>query len=93
MTLPREQVLLAAADELAPGGLLLVVGHAAPPPWARHEHRADPALMPSARRVVAALALGDAFDVVRAEDVLRQATGPDGQHGELLDSVVLVRRR
>lgn len=91
VTLPRERVLRSAAQELAPGGLLLVVGHAAAPPWS--EHRPDPALMPSAEQVVASLDLGDGFDVVKAEDVLRPATGPDGQHAELLDSVVLARRR
>jgi SAM-dependent methyltransferase len=89
--LPREQVLRAAAAEIASGGLLLVVGHAAPPPWATHEP--DPALMPPAALVLEALALGDQWDVVRAEDVLRDATGPDGQQAELLDSVVLLRRR
>ncbi len=30
---PREQVLRRAADAVAPGGLLLVVGHADVPPW------------------------------------------------------------
>jgi SAM-dependent methyltransferase len=89
--LPREQVLRSAAAEIAPGGLLLVVGHAAPPPWATHEP--DPALMPSAAEVLGALALGPDWDVLRAEDVLREATGPDGQQAELLDSVVLLRRR
>ena len=89
--LPREQVLRAAAAEIAPGGLLLVVGHAAPPPWATHQH--DPALMPPAAEVLASLALTDGWDVVRADDLLREATGPDGQQAELLDSVVLLRRR
>lgn len=88
--LPREQVLRAAADEVAPGGLLLVVGHAAPPPWATHQP--DPALMPKAAQVLDSLALGDGWEVVRAEDVLRDATGPDGQAVELLDSVVSLRR-
>lgn len=91
IVLPREEVLRRAADELATAGLLLVVGHAAAPPWSTH--RPDPALMPSAAQVVAALDLGEAFEVVKADDVLRPATGPDGQQAELLDSVVLVRRR
>jgi len=89
--LPREQVLRQAAAQIAVGGLLLVVGHAAPPPWAMHQH--DPALMPSAAEVLEHLALGEEWEVVRAGDIAREATGPDGQQAELLDSVVLLRRR
>ena len=88
--LPRADVLRRAAAELAPGGLLLVVGHAAPPPWS--QHRPDPALLPSAEQVRDELGLGDGWTVLRAEDVPRTATGPDGHSGELLDSVVLLRR-
>lgn len=91
VALPRAEVLRRAAAEVAPDGVLLVVGHAAPPPWADHEP--DPALMPSAAAVLADLALDGAWDVLEAEDVLRPATGPDGEPAELLDSVVLVRRR
>ncbi|MFP5218926.1 MAG: class I SAM-dependent methyltransferase [Actinomycetes bacterium] len=89
--LPREQVLRQAAAEIAPGGVLLVVGHAAPPPWSAHQP--DPALMPPAAEVLRSLALGNEWDVVRADDVLRDATGPDGKQAQLLDSVVLLRRR
>ena len=89
--LPRAQVLRRAAAELRLGGLLLVVGHAAAPPWS--EHRPDPSLMPSASAVLADLALGEEFEVLEADDVLRPAVGPDGEPAELLDSVVLVRRR
>jgi len=35
---PREEVLRAATRAVAPGGLLLVVGHAGFPPWAGHDH-------------------------------------------------------
>lgn len=88
--LPRIEVLRRAAEQVAPGGLLLVVGHAAAPPWATHAP--DPALMPTAATVLADLALGKSWQVVRADDVLRPATGPGGQEAELLDSVVLARR-
>lgn len=91
VTLPREQVLRRAAEQVAPGGLLLVVGHASPPPWS--DHQPDPALMPSAATVLEQVALGDGWEVLEARDVARTAVGPDGQTGELLDSVVLARRR
>jgi SAM-dependent methyltransferase len=89
--LPRASVLQRAAAEVAPGGHLLVVGHASAPPWSQHEP--DPELMPSAATVLGQLALGDGWQVLEADDVPRTATGPDGQTGELLDSVVLARRR
>ena len=88
----RIDVLRRAAQEVAAGGLLLVVGHASGPPWSTH--KPDPALMPSARTVLDDLALEvGTWDVLEVGDVGRTATGPDGQIGELLDSVVLVRRR
>jgi SAM-dependent methyltransferase len=87
----RVDVLRRAAAEVAAGGLLLVVGHASAPPWSRH--RPDPALMPSAATVLSDLALGDGWQVLESADVTRTATGPDCEHGELLDSVVLARRR
>lgn len=87
---PRMDVLRRAADEVAPGGVLLVVGHASVPPWS--QHRPDPALMPPAAQVLDDLAFTDGWQVLKAEDVMRTATGPDGEVGELLDSVVLLRR-
>ena len=89
--LARTEVLRRAAADVAPGGTLLVVGHAAAPPWSTHEP--DPALMPPAATVLAALELGDDWEVREAGQVARQATGPDGQRAELVDSVVLARRR
>jgi 2-polyprenyl-3-methyl-5-hydroxy-6-metoxy-1,4-benzoquinol methylase len=51
-------------------------------------------LMPTAAEVVAQLSLPEvAWDAVRAEEVVRVATGPDGQPAELVDTVVLLRRR
>lgn len=87
---PRSEVLRRAAAEVAPGGVLLVVGHAAGPPWSQHRH--DPALTPPAAQVLDDLALSADWEVVKADDVVRRATGPDGQVADLLDSVVLVRR-
>lgn len=90
VALPRAEVLRRAAAQVATGGALLVVGHAAPPPWSQHQP--DPALMPPAAAVLADLALDDAWEVLEARDVVREAVGPDHQHGELVDSVVHARR-
>lgn len=87
----RADVLQRAAAEVGRGGLLLVVGHAAGPPWSPHQP--DPALMPDAEAVLVELGLDAGWEVIEARDVGRTAAGPDGQVGELLDSVVLARRR
>jgi SAM-dependent methyltransferase len=90
VTLPRVEVLRRGAGEVARGGVLLVVGHASAPPWSTHQP--DPALMPPAAEVLRQLALDDDWEVLEADDVPREATGPDGRSAELLDSVVLARR-
>ena len=92
VALPRVEVLRCAAGEVARGGVLLVVGHAAPPPGS--DHQPDPSLMPSAAEVVGQLALPDAeWEPVRVEEVVRAGTGHDGRPVEFVDAVVLLRRR
>lgn len=50
--------------------------------------------MPSAAEVHAQLALPEQeWETVRVEQATRTGTGPDGHTGELVDSVVLLRRR
>lgn len=88
--LPRAQVLRRAAQALAVGGLLLVVEHAAPPPWA--PPGTGPAF-PTPQQTYDSLELpSQAWEALRVETAARTTTGPDGQPGELLDGVVAVRR-
>ena len=90
VTLSREAILRRAATLVAPGGHLLVVAHAAPPPWSKHFH----AEMPTPAEELAALDLpADAWETVTAVARERPATGPDGESAVLLDSVVVVRRK
>jgi len=88
----RPRLLRMAAETLSPGGTLLIVDHAGPPPWAsklHHHHE-----FPSAGEVVASLDLDETeFERVRVEAVGREATGPDGQVGTLTDNVIVLRRR
>ncbi|WP_062131663.1 bifunctional NAD(P)/FAD-dependent oxidoreductase/class I SAM-dependent methyltransferase [Demequina aestuarii] len=91
--LPRTEVLARASAAVRPGGHLLLVTHAAPPPWAppadTHGHT-----FLTARQEADALALDTrAWEEVRVEEVERAATGPDGEAGVLSDGVVLLRRR
>ncbi len=95
--LPREDVLRSAAAAVAPGGRLVVVGHAGAPPWAPPEHRTDQhgahAHLPTPQEVLEALELPeDAWTAERVELVARTATGPHGETGHVEDSLVVVRR-
>lgn len=89
---PRTEVLHRAAEAVTSSGHLLVVAHAAPPPWAKgldpHTHH-----FLSPEEEVAELALDDHdYTVLVAEERTRLATGPGGEQAELTDTVVLVRR-
>jgi thioredoxin reductase/SAM-dependent methyltransferase len=87
---PRTAILRRAAEAVAPGGTLLVVGHGRLAPWSW-----DPTLrMATAPEVLASLDLDDgAWDVVRCESPERSATGPDGQEATITDEIVQVRTR
>ena len=93
VALSRAQILRRAADQVRQNGHLLVVSHAAPPPWSNFaEHH--PEGMPQPADELAALDLPtDRWEVVLAEVRHREATGPDGQPAELDDGIVLLRRR
>ena len=87
--LPREDILRRAADHVAPGGRLLVVAHAAMPPWAKspaHHHT-----FPTPEEEIAAIGL-TGWTMEIAEVRTREATGPDGEQATLEDTVVLLRR-
>ncbi|MBM9465328.1 methyltransferase domain-containing protein [Aeromicrobium sp. YIM 150415] len=91
--LPRDEVLRRLSGSIAPGGHLLVVSHASPPPWARDHEGHGPALR-SAEEEVAALDLPSRdWEVLVAEDRPRAVTGPDGQEATIDDAVVLFGRR
>ena len=89
--LDRDRIFARAARAVAPGGTLLIVDHAAAPPWAdlaAHDHE-----FPTAGEVVDAIDLGGGqFDRLRAEAVDREAVGPDGQSAVLTDNVIELRR-
>jgi SAM-dependent methyltransferase len=90
--LDRPRILRQAADAVVPGGLLMVVDHNGPPPWAsklHHQHE-----FPSADEVVESLNLPVAqWERLRAEAVDRETTGPDGEAATLTDNVIVLRRR
>jgi SAM-dependent methyltransferase len=91
MDFPRIAVLRRAAAAVAIGGRLLVVDHAAPPPWASAAHRhAD---FPPVRETLDSLELSeDRWRLDRVDTAEREATGPSGETGILLDNIILAGR-
>ena len=87
--LDRNALLRAAAETVAPGGLLLIVDHGSAPPWSEHHDHAFPGIT----EVLEALNLDPAvWQRVRASAVHREVTGPDGQVATIADNVMLLRR-
>lgn len=92
VALARVEVLRRAADRVAPGGALVVVGHAGSPSWAPDQHHAVE--MPDTATLIADLDLpADAWAADHATDVERAITDPDGRPAARRDSVVRLRRR
>lgn len=99
--LPREQILRRAATAVAPGGLLVIVGHSGMPHWvdaddAAHAHAAA---LPTPDEVRASLfgdgtpLHADEWETVTSALVERIATAPDGSTGPIVDAVLTLRRR
>ncbi|WP_409047672.1 FAD-dependent oxidoreductase [Microbacterium sp. HA-8] len=96
VALARTEIVRRAADRVVPGGHLLIVSHAAPPPWARHTHtdgHEGPRSFPTPDEELADLSLDEhEWQVVIAEVRARPATDPTGASATLDDTVVLLRR-
>jgi len=89
--LPREKILRSAAAAVAPGGVLLVVGHAGLPPW-EHDHPHDLHL-PTPEEVLEALELDEGqWEVLLSQEHERSQAGPDGRPIVRTDNAVKVRR-
>jgi len=93
LEMDRAAVLCRAAGAVAPGGTLLIVDHGEAPPWAKfggHHHHHE---FPSARDVLAGLALDPAeWEPVRVGPAKRDAVGPEGEHAHLVDNIIELRR-
>lgn len=99
--LPRERILRAALSRLAPGGRLVLVSHAAPPPWASHVHTAGvahdhrsqgPHFITPAEELAALGELSEGFSVLVAELRQREVADPQGNPAQVDDSVIVVQR-
>lgn len=86
---PRARALRRAAAAVRPGGLLLVVDHGAAPPWSPHLD----VRFPTPEETLAEIELDlTRWHAERLGTSRRQATGPQGQTGVLVDNVIALRR-
>lgn len=85
----RSETLRRAAAAVAPGGALLIVDHAAAPPWAGKMQHHE---FPTAEAVVDGLGLDPALWQSTINRVERGARGPEGEDVTLVDNVILLSR-
>lgn len=98
--LPRRRIVRAALSRLAPEGRLVLISHAAPPPWASHGHTADanrhrsqgPHFISPTDELAALGELESEFAVLAAELRQREVVDPQGHPAQIDDSVVVVQR-
>lgn len=89
--MPRDRVLRAAAAAVAPGGVLLIVGHAGPPPWDPDSH--PDVHLPTPDEVLKSLDLPDgAWEVLLSDEHERIQTAPDGRTMTRTDNTLKLRR-
>lgn len=89
--LPREAILRRAVSAVAPGGVLLIVGHAGFPSW---EHDHPEMELPTTDEVLASLELPEGeWEVLLSEEHERIQNDPDGNPTTRTDNALKVRRR
>ncbi len=96
---PRDRILHTAAAAVAPGGTLLIVGHASPPPGSDsgsgpgHQHPAH--AFPDPADTAQAIGLDDerTWVLTTCEVRPRSVTAPDGETAHLSDSIIKASRR
>ena len=94
LAFPRAEVLQEAAQAVAPGGRLLIVEHGAAPPWMPRDHdHPNPHDFQTPQQTLDQLELvDDRWRIDRLEAKEREATGPNGESGMLLDNIILACR-
>jgi chemotaxis protein methyltransferase CheR len=87
--LERDGVLQRAAERVNRGGVLLIVDHGAPPPWAEHHDHHFAGI----GEVLASLHLdAPCWTRLRTEALEREMAGPNGEVGTTADNVMVLRR-
>ncbi|MFI8184797.1 SAM-dependent methyltransferase [Actinacidiphila glaucinigra] len=89
--MPRERILRAAAAAVAPGGVLLVVGHAGFPAWETDPH--PEVHFPTPEEVLESLGLAEGeWEVVLTDEHERIQNDPDGRPTTRVDNTLEIRR-
>lgn len=90
---PRAQILRRAAKAVAPGGHLLVVGHAEFPPWSSHSQDGDHdhPTFPTVEETIDEAQVGE-WEAIVTDLEPRLVTSPEGQQATIRDVVVLMQR-
>lgn len=89
--LARDEIISKAANQVAPGGHLLLIAHATPPSWFEGEF--PPGFITPEQEVANLHLDGPDWDLLCAELITRNISGPEGQEGTIQDSLVFARRR
>jgi SAM-dependent methyltransferase len=88
----RETILCRAARVVAPGGVLLIAGHAGGPSW--HHQASIDVHFPTTAEVVDSLGLQSGQWQVELDEIITcDLTGPDGQPGFRTDNLLRIRRQ
>jgi SAM-dependent methyltransferase len=88
--LPREAILRTAAAAVAPGGVLLIVGHAGFPTWMNSDPDQH---LPTPEEVMAALHLpAELWELVLSEEYEQSLTAPDGRPATRTNNALELRR-
>ncbi|MGW7413639.1 SAM-dependent methyltransferase [Streptomyces sp. NPDC054863] len=91
--LPRKEILRTAAAAVAPGGTLLIVGHAGWASWQQEEPPLADVHFDTPDELVAALELdGEGWELLIAAEHERIQNAPDGTPGTRTDNTVMARR-
>ncbi|GAA0338529.1 class I SAM-dependent methyltransferase [Actinoallomurus spadix] len=90
--MPQLEFYERIAGWVAPGGMLLIVGHRHAPGSTGHGHHPPAEASVTAAAVTARLD-GETWEIVTAEEPSRTVTGPEGRPVDLHDVVVRATRR
>ena len=94
LPLDRTAIFKRAASAVRSGGVMLIVDHSGPPPWASkldHDHHHT---FVAPDELLSALALPDGeWERARVDTVGREVTDPDGRATTWVDNVIVLRRR
>ncbi len=87
--LDRKSIFSRASNAVASGGILLVVDHGAAPPWSDHKDH----VFLSPQETFEDLGFNESdWKVLHCETFERDAIGPDGQEGHLIDNVLMLQK-